>query len=152
MPKYRKKPVVIEAFLLNERGLIGEDWFWDAVTRNDIITHCFGKHEPDPAWCEIKTLEGVMVAKVGDYIIRGVHGEIYPCKADIFQKTYTAEKPMTAADYIRNMTDEELADYQCRIITAALKGMGVNMIYDHEAAVKIRLKQLQQPYEEDCVC
>ena len=52
MAKFRKKPVVIEAFRLNERGLIGEDWFWDAVTRNDIITHCFGKHEPDPAWYE----------------------------------------------------------------------------------------------------
>lgn len=88
MAKYRKKPVIIEAFLLNERGLVGEDWFWDAVTRNDIITHCFGKHEPQPAWCEIKTLEGTMVARAGDYIIRGVNGEIYPCKADIFHKTY----------------------------------------------------------------
>ena len=91
MSLYRKKPVVIEAFRLSDRGLIAEDWFWDAVTRNDIITHCFGKHEPDPAWCEIKTLEGVMVAKSGDYIIRGVNGEIYPCKADIFLKTYEKE-------------------------------------------------------------
>ena len=88
MSLYRKKPVVIEAFQMNERGLVAEDWFWDAVTKNDIITHSFGKHEPDPAWCEIKTLEGVMVAKTGDYIIRGVNGEIYPCKADIFNKTY----------------------------------------------------------------
>jgi hypothetical protein len=88
MSKYRKKPVVIDAFLLNDRGLVDEDWFWDAVTRNDIITHCFGKHEPGSAWCEIKTLEGVMVARTGDYIIRGVHGEMYPCKADIFLKTY----------------------------------------------------------------
>lgn len=88
MAKYRKKPVVIEAFQLNERGLVAEDWFWDAVTRNDIITHCFGKYEPSPAWCEIKTLEGTMVANTGDYIIRGVNGEIYPCKADIFHKTY----------------------------------------------------------------
>ena len=86
--RYRKKPVIIEAFLLNERGLVGEDWFWDAVTSNDIITHCFGKHYPEPAWCEIKTLEGVMTARAGDYIIRGVNGEIYPCKADIFKKTY----------------------------------------------------------------
>lgn len=74
MAKFRKKPVVIEAFRLNERGLIAEDWFWDAVTRNDIVTHCFGKHEPDPAWCEIKTLEGTMIASAGDYIIQGVHG------------------------------------------------------------------------------
>lgn len=43
MSKYRKKPVIIEAFLLNERGLVGEDWFWDAVTRNDIITPVGGK-------------------------------------------------------------------------------------------------------------
>ena len=66
MSLYRKKPVVIEAFLLNERGLCAEDWFWDAVTENTIITHNFGKYYPDPAWCEIKTLEGIMVAKAGD--------------------------------------------------------------------------------------
>ena len=86
--KFRKKPIVIEAFKLNERGLVGEDWFWDAVSNNIVITHCFGKFHPEPAWCEIKTLEGVMIAKVGDYIIRGVNGEIYPCKADIFEKAY----------------------------------------------------------------
>lgn len=109
MAKFRKKPVVIEAFRLNERGLIKEDWFWDAVTRNDIITHCFGKHEPDPAWCEIKTLEGTMIANTGDYIIQGVHGEIYPCKADIFQNTYTDDKPKTNADRIRSMSNDEMA-------------------------------------------
>ena len=116
MAKFRKKPVVIEAFRLNERGLIAEDWFWDAVTRNDIITHCFGKHEPDPAWCEIKTLEGTMIANAGDYIIQGVHGEIYPCKADIFQKTYTEDKPKTNADRIRAMSDEELKEFICSIL------------------------------------
>ena len=115
MAKFRKKPVVIEAFRLNERGLIAEDWFWDAVTRNDIITHCFGKHEPDPAWCEIKTLEGTMIANTGDYIIQGVHGEIYPCKADIFQKTYTEDNPKTNADRIRSMNDEELALWICGV-------------------------------------
>jgi len=36
----------------------------------------------------IKTLEGVMLASVGDYIITGVNGEQYPCKPDIFEKTY----------------------------------------------------------------
>ena len=109
MSKYRKKPVVIDAFQLNERGLVGEDWFWDAVSENTIITHDFGKFHPGPAWCEIKTLEGTMIANAGDYIIQGVHGEIYPCKADIFQKTYTEDKPKTNADRIRAMSDEELA-------------------------------------------
>lgn len=88
--KYKKKPVVVEAFQLNDRGLIGEDWFWDAVSNNKIITHSFGKHEPNKAWCEIKTLEGVMTAVSGDFIIQGVESEIYPCKPDIFHKTYEA--------------------------------------------------------------
>lgn len=88
--KYKKKPVVIDAFKLNERGLVGEDWFWDAVSENKIITYNFGKHYTKPAWCKIKTLEGTMYAMAGDYIIRGVMGEIYPCRADIFEETYEA--------------------------------------------------------------
>lgn len=88
--KYIKKPVVIEAFQLDDRGLVvdREDWFWDAVSRNDIIIHNFGELTLKPAWCEIKTLEGTMVAKTGDYIIKGIKGEIYPCKADIFEEMY----------------------------------------------------------------
>lgn len=57
MPKYRKKPIVIEAH----------------VTNVDL---------------DIETLEGVMHASAGDYIITGVHGEQYPCKPDIFEETY----------------------------------------------------------------
>lgn len=87
--EYIRKPIVIEAFQLDKRGLIDEKWFWDAVTRNDIIIHNFDRMLAfNPAWCEIKTLEGTMVAKAGDYIIKGVEGEIYPCRADIFEETY----------------------------------------------------------------
>ena len=96
--KYRKKPVVIEAFKSNSRGLIGEEWFWDAVSENRIITYNFGKNYPQDAWCEIKTLEGIMVAKTGDYIIRGVEGEIYPCKPDIFEKTYEVTSQQSQLD------------------------------------------------------
>ena len=149
--KFRKKPVVIEAFRLNERGLIAEDWFWDAVTRNDIITHCFGKHEPDHAWCEIKTLEGTMIASAGDYIIQGVHGEIYPCKADIFQKTYTEDKPKTNADRIRTMSNEELVkmltigkgSFAC--FKCPESGYGECSMKCDERC----LEWLQQPAEED---
>ena len=144
MAKFRKKPVVIEAFRLNERGLIAEDWFWDAVTRNDIITHCFGKHEPDPAWCEIKTLEGTMIANAGDYIIQGVHGEIYPCKADIFQKTYTEDKPKTNADRIRAMSDEELAwELMLWRCEAVARHHGISSEYPDTQ--KTILEWLQQP-------
>ena len=86
--KARKKPVVIEVEQLNARGLMGSDWFWDAVTENKIIIYNFGKFYPEDAYCEIKTLEGVMTAKTGDYIIKGVEGEIYSCKPEIFEKTY----------------------------------------------------------------
>ena len=85
--KYKKKPVIVEAFQLNERGLVEEDWFWDAVSENKIKTYTFGKHSA-PALCVIETLEGTMTAKTGDYIIRGIQGEIYPCKAKIFEQTY----------------------------------------------------------------
>ena len=145
MAKFRQKPVVIEAFKLNERGLIGEDWFWDAVTRNDIITHCFGKHYPDPAWCEIKTFKGTMVANAGDYIIQGINGEIYPCKADIFQKTYTEDKPKTNADHIRSMSDEEMAE-------TFIKGdcIGCPILYECDPYGDCKpqiLNWLKQPFE-----
>ncbi len=76
--KFRKKPVVIETFkyLIDNRP----DWFCDKVSSNEIIT--FETH------CEIKTLEGTMRGEIGDYIIQGVKGEIYPCKPDIFESTY----------------------------------------------------------------
>ena len=81
--KYRKKPVVIEAV----RYMIDDslpDWFMDRVSNNTIILH-------EDGTCHIKTLEGTMKSEYGDYIIRGVNGEVYPCKPDIFQKTYEPE-------------------------------------------------------------
>ena len=157
MGKFRKKSVVIEAFQLNERGLIEEDWFWDAVTRNDIITHCFGKHDPDPAWCEIKTLEGTMIANAGDYIIQGVNGEIYPCKADIFQKTYTEDNTKTNADRIRAMSDEELAEFLTHINPTNCKDCAFSHGWhcqpdrddysDFEKCEEGRKRWLQQPAE-----
>jgi hypothetical protein len=84
MTKYRKKPVVVEAFRYGVDG--GPDWFHDLVNSNDIITR--KAVDSTDIWCEIKTLEGTMRADYGDYIIRGVHGEVYPCKPDIFAETY----------------------------------------------------------------
>jgi hypothetical protein len=89
--KYRKKPVVIDAFQLNSKGVIGEDWFWSAVIKG-TITYYFGKFYTEDVsanvYCDIQTSEGIMRASTGDYIIRGINGEIYPCKSDIFEKTY----------------------------------------------------------------
>lgn len=96
MARYRKKPVVIEAFRLGVDYI--PDWFMNKVTTNDVILHgtSSGFEHHDDTSADIKTLEGVMHANFGDYIIKGVKGEIYPCKPDIFKDTY--ESADTTAD------------------------------------------------------
>lgn len=94
MAKYRKKPVVIEAFKYDGdlKGADGKyyvpDWAVQAFGEGVL----FYKLQLSPLHlpCElcIKTLEGNLQVSVGDYIIRGVNGELYPCKPDIFAKTY----------------------------------------------------------------
>ncbi|MEY4719305.1 MAG: hypothetical protein RL563_1923 [Pseudomonadota bacterium] len=86
MPKYRKKPVVIEAFCLGTDPM--PDWFCNARTAGKIQT--FGGHR-SVTHCNIETLEGVLRGNAGDYIIQGVNGEIYACKPDIFAMTYEWE-------------------------------------------------------------
>lgn len=80
MAKFRKKPVVVEAcrYMID---IYMPDWFMDKVTDNTIIIYA-------DVTCDIKTLEGTMKAGYGDYIIKGVKGELYPCKPDIFKQTY----------------------------------------------------------------
>lgn len=93
--KYRKKPVVVEAVK------------WTGENRHDIIelvnpSYPWPSHMPNPVpplkfekmgdskkeALYINTLEGEMYAAFGDYVIKGVNGELYPCKPDIFEKTY----------------------------------------------------------------
>jgi len=87
--KYRKKPVVIEAFRydgdLIDRGgnYYVPPWAAEAHVNGILF---FVADE-----LQVKTLEGEMTASVGDYIIQGINGELYPCKPDIFAKSYEAE-------------------------------------------------------------
>ena len=75
--KFRKKPVVIEAVKLS-----GE-------TVNECVEFCDGKLKAHGmVGVVIETLEGNMLASPGDWIIKGIHGEFYPCKPDIFEATY----------------------------------------------------------------
>jgi len=90
--KYRKKPVVIEAVEWTGQNLFDVITFTDGKPdlSSDIQKHKWQEY------CElvatsgfkIKTLEGWMRARIGDYIIKGVQGEFYPCKPDIFEQTY----------------------------------------------------------------
>lgn len=90
--KYRKKPVVIEAFKLGHDPM--PDWFCDEVTLDRIQTWNLDKRwRGGPDVAAIKTLGGEMRAFKGDWIIQGVKGEIYPCKPEIFEATYTPETP-----------------------------------------------------------
>lgn len=90
---YRKKPVVIEAFkydgdLMDSKGnYYIPKWAEIAFLKEEIF---YDSLEEDLPPCElfIKTLEGDMHVSVGDYVIKGVNGEMYPCKPDIFEKTY----------------------------------------------------------------
>lgn len=88
MATYKKKPVEIEAFQFYIDPM--PDWFMDAVSENEVILHCcdYTRYTIDEAYCKIRTLEGMMIGNGGDYIIKGVAGELYPCKPDIFKETY----------------------------------------------------------------
>jgi preprotein translocase subunit Sss1 len=92
MAFYRKKPVVIEAVK------------WDGTNLKEIINF-IGLHESAKKWSweeyeevvkiqglKIFTLEGPLVASIGDFIIKGIKGEFYPCKPDIFENTYELVK------------------------------------------------------------
>lgn len=83
--KYRKKPVEAEVWLFNRENLeTAESW----VRKYSDKMTLFSQYGGEKIWIEIKTLEGVMKASEGDYIIKGINGELYPCKPDIFIKTY----------------------------------------------------------------
>ena len=87
--KFRKKPVVIEAVQIHKRmDITSPDWWAEAVRQNKVILHGMGKFTRDQPWVEIETLEGVMRGDQSDWVIRGVKGELYPCKPDIFELTY----------------------------------------------------------------
>ena len=85
--KFRKKPVVVDAVQyagngnMNPRGGPPE-WIWNALEKG-ILKPTYGA---DPL--RIQTPEGDLVVSPGDWIIRGIKGELYPCKPDIFAATY----------------------------------------------------------------
>lgn len=87
--KYRKKPVVIEAFQYDGDivNINAPDWAIEAINSGTMF---YDAEDSDIPPCElfISTLEGIHHVSVGDYIIQGVNGELYPCKPDIFEKTY----------------------------------------------------------------
>lgn len=87
MTKYRKMPVVIDAFKWTGGHSQTEDPEW-IVEAYQSMKVWFVNEGTENVAMRINTLEGVMTAQQGDYIIRGIQGEIYPCKPEIFEATY----------------------------------------------------------------
>jgi len=83
MAQYRKKPVVIEAVQYD-----GNFRCLDEFSINEVSHFKVSRDDNGKSCIKIPTLEGEMVASIGDYIIRGIKGEYYPCKPDIFEATY----------------------------------------------------------------
>lgn len=91
--KYRKKPVVIEACQFNGVNIQELQQFGQGKVKCDILDANWEASLRAPnVLVSIETLEGTMIADKGDYIIKGVNGEFYPCKPDIFERTYEEVK------------------------------------------------------------
>ncbi|HFL3096427.1 hypothetical protein [Clostridioides difficile] len=90
MGKYRNKskPIIVEAFkwLGSVEQKEEPKWIVEAIESGNVwIEQSLGELSPR---MYIKTLEGIHEANVGDYIVQGIKGELYPCRADIFRETY----------------------------------------------------------------
>jgi hypothetical protein len=94
--KFVKLPVEIEAIQFTDES---KDRCFNFITCN----HYSDFDDDGTPILRIQTLEGMMVAAFGDWIIKGVAGEFYPCKPDIFDKTYEAVEP----------TEEDITDCTC---------------------------------------
>lgn len=110
-PRYRKKPVEIEAMQWNGTAagatpIINWVLSQGGTARYDDASSEHGEH------IAIDTLEGTMRAVVGDFIIRGVQGEFYPCKPDIFEQTYDAIEESPAQPKIE-VGDTVRRTYSC---------------------------------------
>lgn len=110
MPFYTKKPVTIEARELTESNAVEiAAWCNGYTDTNDLTAE---------VTVEIPTLEGTMIARAGDYLIKGVKGEFYPCKPNIFTETYhTAFNDEMSSDRAIIRVDDlvDHADGSCTI-------------------------------------
>ena len=100
--KYRKKPIEIEAVQFNG---FNPTEIKDFVGENCEVEIYDNKVTPPVATITIHTLEGDMKVSNGDYVIKGVQGEFYPCKPDIFHQTYES------VENIPEGLDEAISEY-----------------------------------------
>ena len=78
--KFREKPATVEAVKF-QAGAIMPAWFTDRVKKNIIVVKNDGT-------CELNTSDGVLTSNKGDYIILDIDGKVYPCRPEIFERSY----------------------------------------------------------------
>lgn len=138
---FRKKPVEIEAFqMTKERRMDNSDWpewlnrAWNEGRNAPGALQRVNMEAPLPDFLQIVTLEGLHLVSWGDWIIRGVKGELYPCKPDIFEATYEpaalpasgAEPKAWLVEWIQD--DEHWVDAhadECRAVDQARRMGGI---------------------------
>lgn len=152
--KYRKKPVVVEAVQWTGLNLEEiKEFVGRALTYiiNDTAWKA-GKGRPC-VYIKIRTLEGEMEVSEKDFIIKGVNGEFYPCKPDIFQKTYapederqTAYDPDKVVEQLENYCFEKYCAEGDSEIGRIVKGGGA----DQELECKWKLEEEGNLYVTEC--
>ena len=121
--QYQKKPVVIEAI----------QWTGDNFVAIDEFITISHSTFPKDGKIIIPTLEGDMIASIDDWIIKGVNGEFYPCKPNIFEKTYqlpTSPKVKVTDEEIMDKADELYNDSQDGLIAKANFIDGAEWMHD----------------------
>jgi hypothetical protein len=129
MAKYRKKPIVVEAFKWTGGPDQEEDpeWIIEALKKDFFST--FGGARiikpNDKIMLELMTLEGRMHANVGDYIIKDIKGELYPCKPDIFEATY---EEVEVVEDVFEIRIPNLKSNEVQLVKDAVKGFAKELL------------------------
>jgi hypothetical protein len=136
--RYRKRPIEVEAMQYDGTNF---NALWDFTGRSAHIKEIIGPHAP--LALAVYTLEGVMKADVGDWIIKGIQGEYYPCKPDIFEQTYEpVQLPRHAWDDVRWVEEDDGYEASCGCgwtDTAYEYGVAEESLYDHLSANGVRV-------------
>lgn len=126
--KFTKKPITIEAVEFVDATLVTMDNLSDFMGRKIEIE--FDGKSMDPK-VKIETLEGAIYASIGDMIIKGIHGEFYPCKPDIFHKSYNKEGKEDKGEISDGYhTFNELYEFRKMYNAAAFNAWSKDELYD----------------------
>lgn len=145
--KFRKKPVVIEAFQFLEAQPMGDapEWYRKAWTDDDLVAP--GKVRKasygEDGEIVIGTLEGPMFARFGDWIIRGIKGEMYACRDDIFRATYEAVEDDKAED--ARKADNAHRDYYTGHVLVLVSGHRVELsgMLGHDEVIRLARERVE---------